>query len=330
MLTDALRLLQSANSGLAAARAAQRAAEAAERRAWGDALEAAHEAVAAVNPALGDLTRGIHRQVEEFRAQGRPVEGAYTVIEGGAAPWSGFVRRVRRQRWGGHVILGQPGSGKTTLARKLATVWQEQTGYPVEAVNVYPEDLPAGAYTIGMDTLTARMRRLGEALRACQVRDEEDAEEADPEDAEDALNALVADIGERIVLIDEASLGMGNTAADPARRSALQALAQCRHLSWLVLYVGQWAGQLPLPLFGLTTVWVKQPTGEEEETDRDNRVVRALWRDAASAFGTVRESEWWPAYPDRRSWAFVAAPAGVAGSRGYRGLVPFRPTGQEG
>lgn len=43
--------------------------------------------------------------------------------------------------------------------------------------------------------------------------------------APDALRRAYLAMQERIVLIDEASLGMGNTSADPARRAALQALA---------------------------------------------------------------------------------------------------------
>ena len=129
----------------------------------------------------------------------------------------------------------------------------------------------------------------------------------------------------RVIIIDEASLSLSNNPHDPTRRAAIQALTQCRHVSYVVLYIAQWAGQLPLSLLGQTTAWIKSPDGREAFTDRDNFAVKDLWRRAGDAFHGLKDSAWYvDPHRDRRSWAFVDAPP-INGIRGYSGLIPFTP-----
>lgn len=291
-----------------------------------DGWEQATQAADQLRPGASGLANGIRREIEQFSGRAGVIEGDYRVLDEGPGrmPWASMVESVLRRTWGGHVLLGQPGSGKTTLACTLARHWHARTGYRVEAVNMYGEDLPPGAVTIGMETLQGRMQYLAACLKSLNVDDDHPEGEV-AEDRYDALDRLVASVGRRIIIIDEASLGMGNTGSDPARRAALQSLAQCRHLEWLICYIGQWAGQIPLPLFGLTTLFVKQPTGEEEDTDRDNRVVRALWRDATAGFAAIRQSPYWAHWPDPRAWSYVRVPAGAGGARAYRGMAPSGP-----
>jgi hypothetical protein len=194
-------------------------------------------------------------------------------------------------------------------------------GYRVEACNMYADDCPPFAVTISTDTLVARMKKLGDYLKSLADEDTEDGEKkAEPKPPKSMPPR------NRIVIIDEAALAMSTAASDPARRAALQALAESRHLSWHVIYIGQLAGQLPTGLLGQAVVWIKEPGGREFQTDRQNNpAVRDLWTRATAAFDGLRE---YPFYKEpwlnRKCWAYCDCPS-LNGVAGYTGLLPFLP-----
>jgi hypothetical protein len=291
---------------------------------WSDLLDLT------VRPGAGQLTRDtlthareVYRGIQHLRDGGPYVDAEYRVLSD--PPWNPFLRRLLKQPYGGHIILGPVGSGKTTLALKLGQRCHVKHGYRVECVNMYGSDVPEWASTISKDTLTKRMLQLSKYLDS-QAEHDEDEEAEDTTKNEKLVNLPPR---RRVIILDEASLGLTNNPNDPARRSAIQALTQCRHLDWIVIYIGQWAGQLPLAILGQTAIWVKRPDGREALTDRDNPVVRDLWLRATDAFRSLEHSTWYmEPWLDQRSWAFCDCQS-LGGDKGYSGLIPFTPPNTE-
>lgn len=299
------------------------------------------ETVDLIKPGAGETARQVRDHLRdamgilrgELNTPGT-IDADYRVLdednEPGAPPWWGFLRRLLRQDHGAHIILGPVGSGKTTLAKRLAARYADMHGYQIEAVNMYADDVPAGAVTIGMDTLVKRMKRLTRYLAQYTTEDEDD-EGQDDETWQETYIEEEPEPGpvslpptRRVIIIDEAILAMSSNVNNPGRKSSLQALAQCRHLQWVVIYIGQWAGQLPLPLLGQAIVWCKQPNGREALTDRDHPIVRDLWERTGAGFAELRRSPWYQEpWQDPRSWAYCDCQS-LKGGPGYSGMVPFR------
>ncbi len=275
-------------------------------------------------PGAGEIGRQVTQQavdaIGQIRATIRGDWAEYHEVEGTGArvPWGGFVRRLERQRFGGHVLLGQPGMGKTQLAKRLAYRWMKRLGRPVEFFGAYPEDLPDWGTSMGMRTLVHRMEKLQAYLDAHEGRDPDEETEKD----EPALRQEPSlPPTERVIVIDESSMSMTTSAHDPRRNAVIRSLANCRHVDWTVAVIAQMSGLIALPLLGQTTVWVKKPSGAELDTDRDNPMVRRLWQRAMEAFSRVKENPYWYQYPDVRAWSYVESPS-VGGEPGYQGLVP--------
>ncbi len=283
---------------------------------WADALEL-------WQPGSGELGKQLLHQVKDAGdILSRTMRGELADPQT-RVPWGAFLNRLLDQGYGAHIILGMPGTGKTTLAKRLALRCAEAQGYTIETVNMFPEDIPEGASVIDMDTLVKRMAKLRAYLRSTANVDIDDADGAEPEPSEPVGLPPIR----RVVVIDEAILSMTVNAMDPGRRAALQAMAQCRHLNWIVIYIGQWAGQLPLALLGQACVWVKEPQGREALTDRDEPMVRDLWERAGAGFKRLSDSNWYiKPWLDRRSWAYVDCQS-LNGERGHNGMVPFSMPG---
>lgn len=327
-MLDLLRLLQAAPTATRlvtqisrAQQGDQEALEYLKSAGWSEALDL-------VKPGAGEIGRQVLQQAQDalHNIQGT-IQGG--IIDGEAHevyPWDGFLRRLLRQPNSSHIILGPTGSGKTTLAMRLAQALSEEQNYKVEFCNVYGDDLPDFGVTISMETLTARMRKLSKYLKNQTTEDEDaDYENAEPTEQEEETKGVGMPPMNRVIVLDEAILAMTSNPNDPGRKAALQALAQCRHLRWHCIWIGQWAGQIPLPLLGQAILWVKRPNGRESLTDRDHPIVRDLWERAGSGFNRLSSMPYYVnPYRDKRSWAFVDCES-LNGGAGFSGMVPFNP-----
>ena len=242
------------------------------------------------------------------------IDGQYRVLDG-AAPFEGFTHWLKAQRWGSFVLLGPKNSGKTTLAMRLGQLWQQETGWPVEAVMAYPDDRYPFVTSLSTNRFIGRMKAIIALLNPPESKK---GEEAEPLDA-DEIEARLEGYKRRIVIIDEASLVVGTSGFDAGRGMVRQIMAQARHLEWLICYCGQLAKMLPNDLLNCEAIFVKEPTGREMDVDRDDRLTRDLWTRATEAFKDVRKSPWWTDFPDKRSWSYVDCIA-----RDWQGLVPSR------
>ncbi len=280
----------------------------------------------AFSPELARLLEGIEAARDAF---------AYTVSKPQAVeaefyepmPWSGFVSRLKAQKFGGHIIMGYMGSGKTTLALKLAWLWKEAHGYVVDAVEMDDRSRPEWARAIDTQTLLHRAHKL-KAYRSATVNPDPDEERA----AKPRPREVGPPVTERVILIDEAGLAIPQTPSDPVRWAIREALVYSRHVNWLVIFCAQAARLIPQDIFGLTTVWVKAPpvrSGDrvkeqlmkQADTDRDVPYIRELYDRAAEALSRVFVSNYFAGeYADLRAWAYVESP-----ELGYTGVVPFRP-----
>lgn len=337
-----MRLLSSAptaarlyNAWQRAQRGDREAIEYLRSEGWAEALDmlVAPGAGGVAKEALGHAGEAF-RVLHGLRPQGDVVDAEYRVVEeeeasGPRPPWMGFLGRMFRQDHGAHLVIGPIGSGKTSLAVKMAHRLSEIHGYRVEVVNVYKDDAPSWAVSISQETLIKRMKKLARHLDSMAVDDEDEGEDEQEQLIEEENEPVGLPPTDRVIIIDEASLGLGGGYASPARKAAIQALTQCRHLRWHVLFVAQWTGLLPLALLGQSTCWIKKPDGREAYTDRDNPAVKALWLRANEAFAGLKQSEWYTGeWRDPRAWAYCDCQS-LSGKPGYNGLVPFTPVGKD-
>ncbi len=325
-LTEVLRMLEAAPRAARLARAVQRATagdiEAVDylrRDGWAEALEV-------LSPGAGERGRlavaSAARALRDLRATltGEVIDAEWREV-GAAPPWERFVRWLIARRWGTFVILGPKGAGKTTLAMRLAERWHEATGWPVQTVNAYPEARYGWTEPVSTRRFVGEIHRMVQLLNPPEPRP---GEEAKPLDA-DALDDALEPYRRRIVVIDEMSLAVGTSSQDVGRQLVRQIMAQARHLSWLIVYIGQLAKMMPNDLLNSDVVFVKKPTGREMLLDRDDRLTQDLWERATAAFAGLRQSiDYAPPWDDPRAWAFVDV-GDLGSGHGWSGLVPSAP-----
>lgn len=333
-MSDVLHLLQSIPGALKLLDGVQKAAngdpnafEYLKSEGWKDGLNI-------IRPGLGMAGEEILGHVQnaavaiEQTINGNVIEGEWR--EAGP-PWASFVRRYLQQANSSNIILGPPGSGKTTLGVKLAKRLTDAHHYKAEACNLYGEDKPDFMSTISADTIVKRMKMLSKYLKSLEGTEDEDEDFPDSLEEEKADDKIPARMPptQRVILVDEMGLTASSSAYDPARRAILQSLAQSRHLKSHLVFLAQWSGQLPLPLIGLSVVWVKQPAGDEVDTDRDNPLVKSIWEKATAAFERLKDWQWYQdPWKDPRSWAYCYCKT-LNGQPGYMGLVPFTRLGED-
>lgn len=269
-------------------------------------VDAADLLVPGMGTSLQDAVESVRQTIDGSRFGGSSA--------GDGDPWITFVSGLLHLRSAGHVIVGPTGSAKTSLATRLAwRLAQELPGYEALACNFYLHDRPSFMRPISMEVLVGWMELLKKHLRSL-------------EEQANGGRVTIAPLPptRKIIVIDEMMLAMSSDYHDPDRVASLQALASCRHLDWHVLYLGQWLGQVPLPLLGQCLVWIKEPAGREAEIDRpSDPLVSSLWARASHDFGLLSSQRWYHApYLDRRSWAHLSCPR-LEALGPWTGMVPF-------
>jgi len=329
-MPDVLRLLQAAPNAIRlmdsvkrALNGDQSAIDYLRSEGWWQALEI-------IQPGAGGIGQQVVHHGEQAvtairdALQGNIIEGEYREVLG----YDHFVRWIRRQRWGSYVIIGPKGQGKTTLALRLAQVWNNETGWPVEMVNAYPEDRLEFVEPVGTRKFIARIKRLVDLLNPPEPnRDEDDDEDTEPVEPE-MLDRMLEPYKRRIIVIDEMSLAVGTSGMDAGRILVRQIMAQARHLNWLIVYIGQLTRMLPQDLLNCDVVFVKKPAGREALTDRQEPLSMDIWERATAAFQGVRNQPEWDHYPDVRAWAYVDCQDMGVG-KGYQGMMPFSRPSEE-
>ena len=274
------------------------------------------EALDLFKPGSGAASRELVQNAQELSEQfnralgGNVIEGEYRVLDN--KPWTPLVRWLKSRNWGTFVVLGQKGSGKTTLALRLTQIWHEATGFDVYGVNLYPEDrmpwirpVPANVFIAEVQELIKILNEPGEGV----------------EEYEKLMRKLEP-YSHRVLLLDEMSLTVSPTGMDAGRQMVRQIMAQARHLNWLIIYVGQLVRMMPPDLLNCEAVFIKKPSGREGFVDRQDGLTIDLWERAEDAFKDLTASAHYQEYPDPRSWAYVDAQA-IGKSGGYTGLMPF-------
>lgn len=318
--------LQAANAGSTLLNAVRQAAAgdpAALEFLKRDGLYQALEVFGAMHgrPGEGGFAREVVEEGKRLLGSMRIIEGEYRELEP-EAPWNGFVRRIVNAKFGGNLILGQPGSGKTFMTFRLAQLNARLTDHRVETTNAYPGDLPTGVYVIGLEELHRRITVLNEAKRrADEFLSGRMIDDTTKAQAEAMVAHAVAAFTGRNIILDEAASVIGKMPQDQIRQDVDAVIKQGRHLRWNLYFISQQARDIPEHFFGIANTWVKNPTGMESTTDRES--LKWIWRRGKAAFDEVRSQHWASQWPDPRMWAYVESPAGVGGSSvGYRGMVP--------
>ena len=212
----------------------------------------------AVRPGAGTASKLLLDNVMAALAQwGISVNGIdaeYRVLNG--EPWGDFAAWLKRQTWGAFVILGPKGQGKTQMALRLAEIWYGRRGYIVEAINIYPEDTVAVPFVrhVGMKTFAKRIKALtmyletGDENVVIKGKTGQELKRGFDGEVRQLLDdptiptveiINIESFKRRVVILDEASLSIGISGQDQGRQIARAAMAQARHLDWLILYIGQ-------------------------------------------------------------------------------------------
>jgi adenylate kinase family enzyme len=299
-MTDPVRLLELAGDVFKSRRGDQDA----RRRLMRNALPLAADYL--IRPGAGRLLeRGLETLRDVASEEGWRLPGGLVDDTAGQLlpNYEPFVDRLVSSPYGFYTVMGEPGTGKTTLALRLAQRIVEEQGYRVVSVGgMHPDDrrkwsadewieLEApGAFVQAMGTVAETMV----SARA---------------------HRHLKEITHRVVLLDDAIM-TAHISAKRFNQALMQAWSIYRHLDWVILVTARQFRALTTVAENADARFLKKPDWQQLTSERDK--ARMWWREAEAAYRELRHSADWQQRPRERDWIYVQAP----GLR-YTGMLPY-------
>jgi ATPase family associated with various cellular activities (AAA) len=203
-------------------------------------------------------------------------------------PMDRFVQRLLSKRFGFYVVGGEPGTGKTTLALRIAERFATERGYGVVAVGgLHPDD---------------RRRWRTDGWIASEH----------PEGYIKAMQAIAAamvegveyprEIKRRVILLDDASLSAHASQAGMTR-ALLRTWNAYRHLDWIVILTARTFKSISTVAEGADALFLKRPAWDALVAEREE--ARGWWEEAERAFASLKHSDEWTFFPSEKEWVYA-------------------------
>ena len=255
-----------------------------------------------VRPGSGRIVRRGLELLDTARDGDRAeLGGGETGDVGDVGDFEAFVTRLLSRPYGFYVIVGEPETGKTTLALRLAQRLTLERHYKAVAVGgFHPDDRRIW----GTDTWVeyahpaSFLKAMGSIQRAMVAGRE-----------------YPAAIMRRVVLLDDASL-TAHSGAAKFNRALLQAWNAYRHLKWIIVVTARTFKSIGPVAEACDARFMKKPEWGQLTTERPEAVP--WWRDADDAYRGLRRTPEWREAPNFKQWVYVHAPR-----LRYTGMLPY-------
>ena len=259
-------------------------------------------------PTVANLVRpGAGRYVRrglELLDHARDEDGRLELGAGGGdqvGDFEGFIERLLATPYGFYVVVGEPSTGKTTLALRLAQRLVNERHYRAVGVGgFHPDDRRKWNTDEWIESAhPAAFLRAMSGIQRAMVRGID----------------YPRGITRRVILLDDASL-IAHSGATRFNRALLQAWNAYRHMSWVLIVTARTFKSVGPVAENADALFIKRPEWDQLTTERPETVT--WWRDADQAYRDLRRTDDWKAAPDLRKWVYARAPR-----LRYMGMMPY-------
>jgi hypothetical protein len=220
---------------------------------------------------------------------------------GSLGDYTAFVTRLLARSYGFCVVVGEPDTGKTTLALRLAQRLALERNFRVVAVGgFHPDDRRRWDTDAWIEY--AHPAAFLKAMRQVQR----------------AMTRGVdypRGIKRAVVLLDDASL-IAHAGATTFNRALLQAFNAYRHLDWWIVVTARNFKSVGPVCEAADVRFLKRPMWAQLKHERPETLD--WWREADEAYRALRRSPEWEQAPSLKQWVYVQAPR-----LRYTGLLPY-------